>query len=273
MKANKITLYLFLASLVCFLIAAGFFVVINHKANKQIQEKNKIIAELQQKNEILEKKIGETSDLYNELEINYDKLVEENDELKTLTTTETEEEETEEVTEAEVTTEEVTTQAPRKEEVTTAAPKKEEVTTECVITTTTAPTEEVTEAISEEPTTADTTLSKELTGDEYFEGVKLQYSAPYNITDNKLTATKGVVRFNGHKECYYTQTLLPGKGLYLPGRHVAEDGTIRDGDGYICVAANLKFLPRYTKVMTSLGPGKVYDTGCAYGTVDIYTDW
>lgn len=258
MKTNKITLYLFLASLVCFLIAAGFFVVINHKANKQIQEKNKIIAELQQKNEILEKKVEETSGLYNELEINYDKIVEENDELKTLTTTETEEE-----TEAEVTTEEVTTQAS----------KEEEVTTECIITTTTAPTEEVTEAISEEPITADTTLSKELTGDEYFEGVKLQYSAPYNITDNKLTATKGVVRFNGHKECYYTQTLLPGKGLYLPGRHVAEDGTIRDGDGYICVAANLKFLPRYTKVMTSLGPGKVYDTGCAYGTVDIYTDW
>ena len=258
MKTNKITLYLFLASLVCFLIAAGFFVVINHKANKQIQEKNKIIAELQQKNETLEKKVEETSGLYNELEINYDKIVEENDELKTLTTTETEEE-----TEAEATTEEVTTQAP----------KEEEVTTECVITTTTTPTEEVTEAISEEPTTADTTLSKELTGDEYFEGVKLQYSAPYDITDNKLTATKGVVRFNGHKECYYTQTLLPGKGLYLPGRHVAEDGTIRDGDGYICVAANLKFLPRYTKVMTSLGPGKVYDTGCAYGTVDIYTDW
>ena len=271
MKANRLTLYLFLASLVCFIIAAGFFVVVNHKANKQIQEKDKIIAELQQKNETLEKKIEETSGLYNELEINYDKIIEENDELKTLTTTETE---------AEATTEEVTTQASRREEVTTAAPKKEEVTTECVITTTTAPTEEVTEAIiDEEPATkeeiptADTTLSKELTGDEYFEGVKLQYSAPYNITDNKLTATKGVVKFNGHKECYYTQTLLPGKGLYLPGRHVAEDGTIRDGDGYICVAANLKFLPRYTKVMTSLGPGKVYDTGCAYGTVDIYTDW
>lgn len=265
MKTNRITLYLFLASLVCFIIAAGFFVVVNHKVNKQIQEKDKIIAELQQKNETLEKKVEETSGLYNELEINYDKIVEENDELKTLTTTETEEE-----TEAEATTEEVTTQVPR----------REEVTTECVITTTAAPTEEVTEVIiDEEPATkeelptADTTLSKELTGDEYFEGVKLQYSVPYDITDNKLTATKGVVRFNGHKECYYTQTLLPGKGLYLPGRHVAEDGTIRDGDGYICVAANLKFLPRYTKVMTSLGPGKVYDTGCAYGTVDIYTDW
>ena len=253
MKTNRITLYLFLASLVCFIIAAGFFVVINHKANKQIQDKDKIIAELQQKNEILEKKIEETSGLYNELEINYDKIVEENDELKTLTTTEVEEE-----TEAEATTEEVTTQAPKKEEPTTAPLNKPVETTEEVYLAETE-TEEVTTVVE--------------SNDEYFEGIKLQYSAPYDITDNKLTATKGVVRFNGHKECYYTQTLLPGKGLYLPGRHVAEDGTIRDGDGYICVAANLKFLPRYTKVMTSLGPGKVYDTGCAYGTVDIYTDW
>ena len=253
MKTNKITLYLFLASLVCFLIAAGFFVVINHKANKQIQEKDKIIAELQQKNETLEKKVEETSGLYNELEINYDKIVEENDELKTLTITEVEEE-----TEAEATTEEVTTQAPKKEEPTTAPSKKPVETTEEVY---------LVETETEEVTTVAES------NDEYFEGVKLQYSAPYNITDNKLTATKGVIYYNGHKECYYTQTLLSGEGLYLPGRHVAEDGTIRDGDGYICVAANLKFLPRYTKVMTTLGPGKVYDTGCAYGTVDIYTDW
>lgn len=270
MKTNRITLYLYLASLMCFVIAAGFFVVINHKANNQIQEKNAIIEELQKKNEILEKKISETSGLYNELEVNYEKLVTENDELKTLTMVPVEEV-TEIITEAEATTEEVTTQAPRREEVTTTAPKKEEITTQYV--TTEIITTEV--IVEEEPVTEPEVVTTDVTStnEEYFEGVKLQYSAPYNITDNKLTATKGVVRFNGHKECYYTQTLLPGKGLYLPDRHVAEDGTIRDGDGYICVAANLKFLPRYTKVMTSLGPGRVYDTGCAYGTVDIYTDW
>lgn len=262
---NRLTLYLWLVSAFFFVVAASFFVVCEIKAQRQLQEKDALIAELQQKNKILEDKTIEISNFYNDLEIKYDELeneqetlVQENEELKFLITEEV--------------IEEITTEEPVREEPTTAI-KREEVTTECVTTTTTAPTEEVTEAILEKPTTANTTLSKALTGDEYFEGVKLQYSAPYDITDNKLTATKGVVYFNGHKECYYTQTLLPGDGLYLPGRHVAEDGTIRDGDGYICVAANLKFLPRYTKVMTTLGPGIVYDTGCAYGTVDIYTDW
>lgn len=258
---NRLTLYLWLVSAFFFAVAASFFVVCEIKAQKQLQEKDALIAELQQKNKILEDKTIEISNFYNDLEIKYDELeneqetlVQENEELKSLIT------------------EEITTEVLEREEPITTI-KKEEVTPECVITTTTAPTEEITEVILEKPTTEDITLSKESTDDEYFEGVKLQYSAPYDITDNKLTATKGVVYFNGHKECYYTQTLLPGEGLYLPGRHVAEDGTIRDGDGYICVAANLKFLPRYTKVMTTLGPGIVYDTGCAYGTVDIYTDW
>ena len=257
---NRLTLYLWLITAFFFVVAASFFVVCEIKAQKQLQEKDALIAELQQKNKTLEDKTIEISNFYNDLEIKYDELeneqetlVQENEELKSLITEEV--------------IEEITTEEPEREEPTTAI-KKEEVTTECVITTTTAPTEEVTEEILEEPIAAE-----ELTNDEYFEGVKLQYSAPYDITDNKLTATKGVVYFNGHKECYYTQTLLPGESLYLPGRHVAEDGTIRDGDGYICVAANLKFLPRYTKVMTTLGPGIVYDTGCAYGTVDIYTDW
>ena len=257
---NRLTLYLWLITAFFFVVAASFFVVCEIKAQKQLQEKDALIAELQQKNKTLEDKTIEISNFYNDLEIKYDELeneqetlVQENEELKSLITEEI--------------IEEITTEEPEREEPTTAI-KKEEVTTECVITTTTAPTEEVTEEILEEPIAAE-----ELTNDEYFEGVKLQYSAPYDITDNKLTATKGVVYFNGHKECYYTQTLLPGECLYLPGRHVAEDGTIRDGDGYICVAANLKFLPRYTKVMTTLGPGIVYDTGCAYGTVDIYTDW
>lgn len=88
---------------------------------------------------------------------------------------------------------------------------------------------------------------------------------------NVLTPSKGVVYFNGHRETYYSQKVLPGGGLNIPGRHVAEDGTIRDADGYICVASS--DYPRGTIVETSLGTGKVYDTGCASGTIDIYTDW
>lgn len=83
----------------------------------------------------------------------------------------------------------------------------------------------------------------------------------------------GVVFYNGHKETYYSQRVLPGGGLNIPGRHVAEDGTIRDGDGYICVAADPSYLPYGSIVETSLGMGKVYDSGCDYGIIDIYTDW
>lgn len=86
-----------------------------------------------------------------------------------------------------------------------------------------------------------------------------------------LTPSKGVVYYNGHRETYYSQKVLPGGGLNIPGRHVAEDGTIRDADGYICVASS--DLAWGTVVETSLGTGKVYDCGCASGTIDIYTDW
>ena len=103
--------------------------------------------------------------------------------------------------------------------------------------------------------------------------ITLQYSARYNVSSNPLTAFKGVVYYNGHRETYYSQKVLPGNGLNIPGRHVADDGTIRDGDGYICVAANTSYMKKGTVLMTSLGPAKVYDCGCAYGTIDIYVNW
>lgn len=86
-----------------------------------------------------------------------------------------------------------------------------------------------------------------------------------------LTPSKGVVYYNGHRETYYSQKVLPGGGLNIPGRHVAPDGTIRDADGFICVASS--DLPWGSVVETSLGTGKVYDCGCASGTIDVYTDW
>lgn len=105
------------------------------------------------------------------------------------------------------------------------------------------------------------------------DNITLQYSARYNVSSNPLTSFKGVVYYNGHRETYYSPKVLPGNGLNIPGRHVAEDGTIRDGDGYICVAANTSYMKKGTTLMTSLGPAKVYDCGCAYGTIDIYVNW
>lgn len=108
-----------------------------------------------------------------------------------------------------------------------------------------------------------------------YEGVELAYSSAYNISSARLTKNKGVTYYNGHKETYYSQRVLPGKGLKAlnnNGRHVADDGTIRDGDGYIAVACN--YLPKGSEIMTSLGPGKVYDTGSMTGKwIDIYVNW
>ena len=108
-----------------------------------------------------------------------------------------------------------------------------------------------------------------------FQGVELKYSARYNVCSTPLTPSMGVKYFNGHKETYYSQRVLPGGGLYAlnnNGRHVANDGTIRDKDGYIAIAAN--YLSMGSTIMTSLGPGKVYDTGDMVGQwIDIYVDW
>ena len=108
-----------------------------------------------------------------------------------------------------------------------------------------------------------------------YQGVVLQYSARYNVSKNPLTKKLGVVYYNGHKETFYSQKVLPGGGLTAlnnNGRHVALDGTIRDKDGYIAVACN--YLPQGSRIMTSLGPGKVYDTGTmTRAWIDIYVNW
>ncbi len=104
----------------------------------------------------------------------------------------------------------------------------------------------------------------------------LKHSKRYYVPGaSRLNSWVGVRYFNNHRETYYSQRTkgFAGKGLHIPGRHVAEDGTIRDKDGYICVASDLRYRKRYSTVLTTLGPAKVYDTGCAYGTIDLYVDW
>lgn len=140
----------------------------------------------------------------------------------------------------------------------------------------------VNDAVRIEETILDTNenISKEngLTKIEYvtvggYDHIVLKYSETYNLFSNALTPSRGAQYFDGHKETYYSQNVLPGSGLNIPGRHVADDGTIRDGEGYISVAADPSYMPRGSVLMTSLGPAKVYDTGCAYGTIDIYVNW
>lgn len=103
--------------------------------------------------------------------------------------------------------------------------------------------------------------------------VQLQYSAEYHIREDHLTRSNGSIDVFGHHETWYSTSEGCGQttAVPIPGKHVADDGTVRDEDGYICVASS--DLKMYSIVMTSVGPGKVYDTGCSHGTIDVYTNW
>lgn len=86
--------------------------------------------------------------------------------------------------------------------------------------------------------------------------------------------TAGVINWGGYQWTYYSELILPGEGLDIPGRYTTEDGYVCDGDGYVVLAADLSMLPRYSIINTPFGrTGKVYDTGCAYGIVDVYVGW
>lgn len=80
----------------------------------------------------------------------------------------------------------------------------------------------------------------------------------------------GVIYYNGYKFTYYSEKVLPGKGLKIPGRH-SDGNFVRDVDNYICVASS--DLPKGAVVDTPFGEGKVYDTGCPSGVIDIYVSW
>lgn len=99
-----------------------------------------------------------------------------------------------------------------------------------------------------------------------------------------LSKSKGVNHFtdsNGviHRETYYDLPMGAvmrncGQGGYYS---VREDGVKVDRGGYVIVAAHLGNYPRCSVVETSLGPGKVYDTGGFVARhphgFDIATDW
>ena len=101
---------------------------------------------------------------------------------------------------------------------------------------------------------------------------------------NALTKAKGAQVFVdsdgvAHRETYYDlpMNIVIG-GCGAGGKyHIRSDGAKVDQDGYVLVAAGYAAYPRCTIVQTSMGPGKVYDTGGfavqhPYG-FDLATDW
>lgn len=80
----------------------------------------------------------------------------------------------------------------------------------------------------------------------------------------------GVFRWHGYKWTWYSERVLPGPGLRIPGRW-SDTYFVRDGDGNICLASS--DLAKGTYVMTPWGQGRIYDCGCAHGTIDVYVTW
>ena len=87
----------------------------------------------------------------------------------------------------------------------------------------------------------------------------------YNLSDFMFS---GVVYWSGYKFTYYSQSVLPGGGLLIPGRHVNADGYVSDGDGYIVLAGSA---PMGTVYDTPFGyKGKIYDRGTYGNHLDVY---
>ncbi len=82
----------------------------------------------------------------------------------------------------------------------------------------------------------------------------------------------GVIYWNGWTWTWYSEKLLPGEGLVIPGRHTDNEGWVRDGEGYLCLASDT--LTKGTIVDTPFGSqGKIYDCGCGIGVLDVYVNW
>ena len=150
-----------------------------------------------------------------------------------------------------------------------------------------APTEQPTEAYIETPEVISTNNNDDYDYSEITYNDSDDYDEPSYDNDNTYEASassttalysasefknSGVINWGDWTWTYYSEYILPGEGLYLPGRHVDNDGYICDGDGYLCIASSS--LPWGTVVDTPFGKqGKVYDSGCAGYILDVYVSW
>ena len=100
---------------------------------------------------------------------------------------------------------------------------------------------------------------------------------------NALTKSKGAQTYTdakgvSHRETYYDLNMSIVMGACGGGTYtIRSDGAKVDKDGYILVAAHLGNYPRCSIVETSMGLGKVYDTGGFAARYphgfDLATDW
>ena len=143
------------------------------------------------------------------------------------------------------------------EEITT----EEEYTIEATI-------EEYSEPEIIEATTEDYSLPEPIIGSAEEEDTEISEDpAPAYSFDELMWM--GVIYWGDYRWTYYSESVLPGEGLNIPGRYTDETGFVCDGNGYICLASS--DLGYGTIVSTPFGRmGCVYDSGCPSGTLDVY---
>ena len=173
----------------------------------------------------------------------------------------------------ELTTEEVTTEQEIKietggfmiptttEEITT----EEEYTTETIVEEDLEP-EEAEEVV--EAATEDYSLPEPIIEDTEEESAEVSEDPAAAYSFDELL-WMGVIYWGDYRWTYYSESVLPGEGLNIPGRYTDETGFVCDENGYICLASS--DLSYGTIVSTPFGRmGCVYDSGCPSGTLDVY---
>lgn len=149
---------------------------------------------------------------------------------------------------------------------------EEETTTTETITTSTeiSTTEPITEEITEQ-TTTDTTTTEKPTETQYTPSPRLE---PHTSEDGYVTPEffrkHGVIYGNGYVFTWYSEKVLPGGGLDIPGRW-SDGNYVRDEDGYIVMAHET--LPMGTVIDSPFGEGKIYDRCPTPGVVDVYVSF
>lgn len=119
-------------------------------------------------------------------------------------------------------------------------------------------------AVEEDPGSGDDANEKDGTRADAKKGDE-PVDAEYTLEEFMFT---GSVNWGGHKFTFYSQQVLPGSGLQIPGRHVNEGGYVSDEDGYIVLAGDA---PKGTVYETPFGyEGKIYDRGTVGNHLDVY---
>lgn len=128
---------------------------------------------------------------------------------------------------------------------------------------------------STEPSTEPSTEAYTEPEEEYEEPEE-EYAEPANsssvVYSPDYFQKMGMIDWGGWTWTWYSERVLPGTGLHIPGRYTDSQGYVRDENGYLCLASST--LAWGTVVDTPFGSqGRVYDSGCDSDVLDVYVGW